>query len=223
MMACPRGDERAGMRAALIAGRRSLPARAVRELSARIADGLRALDAYRCAGRVMCYAAVRGEVGTEEIIRECMARGARVAMPRCDRSTGRVEARWIRDPDADLRPGLFGIPEPRPWACAEAPPGEIELFIVPGVGFDIWGARLGWGRGLYDEFLAGAPPSSTKVGLAYEMQVAPRVPVRPGDVPVDAVVTEERAIDCRRIRDLLDRVKRTPPRQCAGGRRYHEP
>lgn len=218
----PREDEKSVMRAALLEKRRAVPEEARRDWSARIASGLRALDAYRTAGRVMCYAAVRGEVGTAEIVRELLARGARVALPRCDRPTGRIEARWIRDFDADLEAGCFGIPEPR-GAAGEARAGEIDLFIVPGVGFDPWGARLGWGMGFYDAFLSSAAPSAPKVGLAYETQVVPRIAAGPRDVPVDVVVTEERTIDCRGIRDALDRAKRRPPATGRGGRGYRQP
>lgn len=218
------GGEKQGLRAALLEKRRAIPESLRGEWGRRIAAGLRRLDAYRSAARIMCYASVRGEVETGEIIRECLARGARIALPRCDRRTGRIEARWIRDIDADLEPGSFGIPEPRGGEDAHAAPGEIDLFIVPGVGFDAWGVRLGWGRGFYDGLLVEAGPRAPRVGLAYEAQLLPRIAAGPRDVPVDVLVTEERTIDCRRIRETLDQVKRRPrnPRG-GGGRRYHEP
>lgn len=212
------------LRAVLLEKRRAVPEALRGEWGRRIAAGLRLVDAYASAARVMCYAAVRGEAETGEIMRECLARGAWVALPRCDRRTGRIEARWIRDIDADLEPGCFGIPEPRGGEGANAAPGEIDLFIVPGVGFDPWGVRMGWGRGFYDGFLAAAGPRAPKVGLAYEVQLLPRIPAGPLDVPMDMLVTEERTIDCRRIRETLDQVKRRPQNPPGdGGRRYHEP
>lgn len=204
-------EEKQALRRALLEKRRALPTALRNEWSRRIAAGLREIDAYRAARRVMCYAAVRGEAETAGLVRECLARGAQVALPRLDATTGRIEARWIRDPGADLAPGAFGIPEPREDRCAPVAPKEIDLFIVPGVGFDPRGNRLGWGRGLYDALLAGASPRSVKVGLAYEAQVVRCIPAGSRDVEVDVLVTEERTINCAGIRTTLDKVKQVPP------------
>ncbi|MEI6632785.1 MAG: 5-formyltetrahydrofolate cyclo-ligase [Chlamydiota bacterium] len=219
-----REDEKSSLRALLLEKRGAIPVERRRNYSARIAAGLRALNSYRTAARVMCYAAVRGEAETGGIIRECLERGARVALPRCDRATGRIEAWWIRDFDADLEIGCFGIPEPRSGDAAGALPGEIDLFIVPGVGFDPRGTRLGWGRGFYDALLAAAGPRAPKIGLSYEAQLLPRIAAGPRDVLMDMLVTEERTIDCGRIRATLDQVKQRPPgSRWDGGRCYHEP
>ncbi len=203
--------EKGTVRAVLLERRRAIPERLRAELSARIAAGLRLIEAYRAARRIMCYAAVRGEVETAGTVAECLRRGARVALPRFDAAAGRIEARWVRDPGRDLAPGAFGIPEPRADRCPPADTGRIDLFLVPGVGFDPRGKRLGWGKGMYDALLAGAGPRAVRIGLAYEAQVVRLVPAGRRDVAVDLLVTEDRTIDCARIRGIHDGVKRAQP------------
>ena len=101
---------------------------------------------------------------------------------------------------ADLRPGPYGIPEPAPDLCPWAfLPGEAagrfwpDLFLLPGVAFDLRGGRLGQGGGYYDRFLAGADLArSFLVGLAFSFQLKPRVPVDLWDIRVQALCTEKR-------------------------------
>ena len=74
-------------------------------------------------------------------------------------------------------------------------PGQLDLAVVPGVGFDLAGRRLGRGGGHYDRFLASAP-GLPAVGLAYEFQIRDVLPGEPHDRDVNWIVTEERVIDC---------------------------
>jgi 5-formyltetrahydrofolate cyclo-ligase len=94
-----------------------------------------------------------------------------------------------------LIPGVFDI---------LVPPGEdlltnvsrTDLVLIPGVGFDQDGHRLGRGRGYYDRALRGVLAGALRVGLAHECQVISHVPVDPHDERVDYIVTEKRLIEC---------------------------
>lgn len=68
---------------------------------------------------------------------------------------------------------------------------DIDLLLVPGLGFDARGNRLGQGGGFYDRVLAAAGPETEIVGVAYAVQCVPELPVEPHDQPVHRVVTEE--------------------------------
>jgi 5-formyltetrahydrofolate cyclo-ligase len=195
--------EKGCLRASLIEKRRSLNEGRRRELSARVANALRRVQEYRRASSIMFYVAVRGEVETEALIRECLAQGKRVSVPCCDPLAGTISATEISDFDRDLCPGSFGIPEPTAACRMAMAPEAIGLFIVPGVGFDWSGVRLGWGKGCYDAFLVSARPRAVKVGLAYEFQLLPRITAGPRDMMMDMVVTEDRVLECRVIREKI--------------------
>ncbi|MGZ6143224.1 MAG: 5-formyltetrahydrofolate cyclo-ligase [Myxococcales bacterium] len=85
--------------------------------------------------------------------------------------------------------GSFGVEEPTGSPVAL---GSIDLIVVPGVAFDARGARLGRGKGHYDATLAACP--AVPVGLAFESQLVPEVPVGEHDRRVHAVCTEARLL-----------------------------
>lgn len=96
----------------------------------------------------------------------------------------------IKSLDSDVRPGPMGIREP-----IQGPPlpiAEIDLVLVPGLGFDEQGNRLGRGRGFYDRFLSHADFQGVTCAFALERQVVEHVPHDAHDVRVQMLVTEER-------------------------------
>jgi 5-formyltetrahydrofolate cyclo-ligase len=97
-----------------------------------------------------------------------------------------VEIRSLTD---DLVVSGMGIREP--ITGIPFPISLIDLVIVPGLGFDEFGGRLGRGRGFYDRFLAHPDFRGVACGLAFEQQLLPSVPVGPLDRRVDMLVTEE--------------------------------
>ncbi|MFC6633318.1 5-formyltetrahydrofolate cyclo-ligase [Microbulbifer taiwanensis] len=93
----------------------------------------------------------------------------------------------------------FRIPEP--LRGHSHPPQRLDLVLVPLVAFDAGGARLGMGAGFYDRtfafkrLLPGAGPAL--IGAAHQLQCVPQLPTDSWDIPLDAVVTEERLYHCR--------------------------
>jgi 5-formyltetrahydrofolate cyclo-ligase len=86
-----------------------------------------------------------------------------------------------------LSPG--GIREPRA-DCAVAAVDEIDLVLVPGLGFSRDGVRLGRGRGHYDRFLTGLRPGVPCVGVCFRCQLCDSLPSESHDVPVHGVISE---------------------------------
>ncbi len=72
-------------------------------------------------------------------------------------------------------------------------PRRVDLVVVPGVAFDVTGTRLGQGGGWYDRYLA-ATPTSRRIGVCFEVQIAEWLPRDAHDVPVEAIITEHRVI-----------------------------
>jgi 5-formyltetrahydrofolate cyclo-ligase len=68
--------------------------------------------------------------------------------------------------------------------------GEIDMVVVPGLGFDRKGNRLGRGGAYYDRFFSNENLHAVRCGLAYHKQLVDKVPVTERDQTVDMVVTD---------------------------------
>lgn len=106
---------------------------------------------------------------------------------------GHMEAAVPDTPDAFVK-GKFDILSPDPKRSRIIPPEEIDVVLVPCVGFDEAGMRLGHGGGYYDRYLPRCP-RATKILLAFEAQKLDAVCVGENDVAMDFIVTESRAQD----------------------------
>lgn len=172
-----------------------------REVAARAAavacGRLVALSAFAAARHVVMYLPTDHEIDPAAVVATSCAAGKTVYYPRViGRSLeflGTVEAPGhARHTSGDFRPGPGGVPEPLDGVRLRAD-AEAVLFVVPGVAFDLRGARLGRGGGHYDRALA-RHSSSPRVGLAFECQILPRLPEASWDVPMHAVATEARLV-----------------------------
>jgi 5-formyltetrahydrofolate cyclo-ligase len=92
---------------------------------------------------------------------------------------------------SDLEIGPFNIPEPHRDDPVIAE-NQIDVTVLPGIAFDAFGWRLGWGGGFYDRFLSKS--SGLSVGLAFELQVVNSLPTEMHDKQVKYIVTEKRVI-----------------------------
>jgi len=165
-----------------------------RERSRRIFQRLNSLHAYGKAGLILFYASFGSEVNTWEMMEEAQKCGKRIALPQVSEASGGLSALEIRDLHRDLRAGYKGILEPQLDVSRQVREDEMGLIIVPGLAFDDQGYRLGYGKGYYDRFLFNFSRKVPSVGLAFDFQVVPALPVSPRDFPLDIIVTDERII-----------------------------
>ena len=143
--------------------------------------------------RVVCgYAATAREVAVDASLRRLIADGVTVCLPWVQGADLGISA--IADLDADLAPGWRGVREPALERRQPLRPSAIEATIVPGVGFDADGNRLGYGGGHFDRFLPRLPRGAVVVGIALDEQVVAALPVEPHDRPVDVIVTPTRTL-----------------------------
>lgn len=159
----------------------------VREGSRQVVRHLFTCPEYQRAKTVMAFLSLPGEVDTADILADCWQGGKRVVVPRIDSDQKTMVAVEIRDL-AGLAVNWYGIREP--VGGPPIPPTEIDLVLVPGLGFDLEGNRLGRGGGYFDRFLSRLQTRAVKCGLGWEKQIVECVPVRPWDVKVDMLVTE---------------------------------
>lgn len=173
--------------------RDALPRAFVVAASRAVTDGVTRLPRFTAAREILAYLPIRGEADPTALVEAVLARGGRLLLPRCRKDRpGELDLGCVSCL-ADVAPGSFGIPEPRPDLCR--PPGDFspDVILVPGLAFDAGGVRLGFGGGYYDRLLAlPMAAGAYVVGLAYDFQLVPRLPAEPWDRPMDAVVTELR-------------------------------
>ncbi|MDR3416305.1 MAG: 5-formyltetrahydrofolate cyclo-ligase [Nevskia sp.] len=143
----------------------------------------------RRARRVAVYLSVHSELATPVLIRSLQRRGCEVWVPRT-RGPREMGFACLR-PGARLRRDALGLPRPaRDGALRRA--RAFDLIVLPLLGFDGDGHRLGNGAGYYDRALACRRKVRRPllVGYAYAVQEAAEIPRDPWDVRLDAVVTE---------------------------------
>ena len=146
---------------------------------------------------IAAFLAFDGEPDLSLGLAELERSGAALALPVVHETPGRntmVFRRWSTgDP---LRANRYGIAEPT--AGPEVPLAQLELVLIPMVGWDRHGNRLGMGASYYDRALQPflRADSPRRVGVAYAGQEIDRVPADPWDVPLHAVLTEHGWFDC---------------------------
>lgn len=136
------------------------------------------------------FAPFPDEIDPSGILAKARARGAQMALPVVIKKGERLTFRaW--DWGQPLEEGVWGIQVP----LASAPVVEPDVLIVPLLGFDHRGGRLGFGGGFYDRTLADLRSKKPvlAVGVAFEVQRVFEIPLEPTDQPLDWIVTEAAA------------------------------
>lgn len=181
-----------------LAKRNRQSARVMVKKSRLIAKNLFGLKEVKQARCLLLYASKGSEVHTKPVM-ECAYRlKKKVALPTVDFKKRKLYFTCVKPGDRLVME--HGIPQPANRHAKKIPDSHISVTVIPGVVFDVCGNRLGTGLGFYDRFLKKLPARVSKIGLAFDFQVEPRVPAANHDVPMSKIVTEKRIIDCNNIR-----------------------
>jgi len=149
------------------------------------------LAAYAEAGTVLIYLSFGSELPTAALVSKIRADGKRLVVPKVVGDV--LTLHPIDHPDTDTAPGKWGIPEPLP-TCPTLPAEQIDLFLLPGLAFDASGGRLGYGRGFFDRVLAHT--GGTRIGIGFDGQIVPSVPVAAWDIPLHWIMTPGATVKC---------------------------
>ena len=190
----PIQEQKRRMRRSILAVRRSLSEGERLARSRRVWQRVVTLTGYQRARMVLAYMAFDGEVLTDGLIRQATASGKQLVLPMVQADRQGLALYGIDDLERDLAPGYHGILEPQPHSTRMVVPESLDLAFVPGIAFDLRGGRLGYGAGFYDRLLSQLPRDIPTVGLAFDFQIIPRLPLQPHDVMLEAIVADSRAI-----------------------------
>lgn len=187
---------KAELRKRLRGVRKTTPEEACAQRSSAIVANLEAHDAVRAAKRVALFWPIvaRHEVDLRPLATSLRARGVEIAYPAIDPETGVMTFKVVADV-ARLEEAGYGFAEPP----ADAPAADaVDVVVVPAIGVDPTGHRIGYGAGYYDRTLPRFCPPATSIVVAYDWQMLAEVPFTADDVRCDWVVTDARVLDARR-------------------------
>ena len=134
------------------------------------------------------YLASEEEIDLSPLVERLWAADCRVVVPAWRDGTYRLVP---YSPETELVPGPMGIlePEPEGEGAETVAEDDVSVWIVPGLAFSRSGARLGYGGGWYDRFLAKSNPLSVSLGVAYPFQIVADLPLEPHDLPLSDSVS----------------------------------
>ncbi len=199
-------SERGQLREQMKERRRALAPEEIVQKSAAIREKVLSMPELEQAELVCMYLSYGKEVDTRPLVAQLVAMGKRVAVPKV-LGPGAMEFYCIQSL-ADCVPGAYGILEPKGGLTVVSPDVAMlpdmtdtkaealqsreahPVMLLPGLAFDHNGARMGYGGGYYDRYLARYP-QLIKIALAYEFSVLAKLPIEPHDIPVDYIITEE--------------------------------
>ncbi|WLH90192.1 5-formyltetrahydrofolate cyclo-ligase [Pseudomonas sp. FP453] len=151
---------------------------------------------FRRAKHISLYLPTDGEIDPRLLLRAAQRRGKATYLP--------VLSAWPRTkmvfqrvrPGEKLRPNRFRILEPRVNIGQQRKVWALDLVLLPLVGFDDVGGRLGMGGGFYDRSLAYLARRKswrkpTLLGLAHECQKVEKLTQASWDVPLAGTVTDK--------------------------------
>ena len=144
------------------------------------------LKQNRC---IASYHSFSGEIDTVEINKALRLAGHHMALPVIHPEEKGLMDFYSYEKPEDLILNRFKIPEPVVSAENLVQPHNLEVVIVPLVGFNEKGERLGMGGGYYDRMLKKISCECLTLGLAYDFQLIPEIKSQPWDMPLDEVIT----------------------------------
>lgn len=157
------------------------------DLSEKILKQLEETELFRQASCIALYYSIPKEVQTAAFLEKWFEKKL-ILLPLIVGDDLRLLPYKGKD---NLRPGVFGIPEPIDIETTVTE-SDVDLIIVPGVAFDRQLNRMGRGKGYYDRLLSTI--QAPKIGICFDFQMQESIPVEPFDKKMDMVITEKEII-----------------------------
>jgi 5-formyltetrahydrofolate cyclo-ligase len=148
---------------------------------------------FQKATSILLYSALSDEIPTIPLFLASLELKKKIAFPRAIQKTKELELHWVQNL-VELKPGYSGILEPDEKLCPPASIQEFSFVLIPGLGFNRKGVRLGRGAGFYDRFLHQLPQNIYRAGFFFSCQELPEIHKESHDQCLNAIVTEKELI-----------------------------
>ncbi len=154
----------------------------------RIVQRILQSELYLHADRVLLYHPLWDEPDIRPVMFDALKKGKAVGLPRVENERGDMSFYSIEGENS-LAPGSFHLLEPAPSCPKILDAHAYPLCFIPGIAFDAFGGRLGFGKGYYDRFLARF--EGARAGVLYMVCMADKVPKEENDIPMHVLFTEQ--------------------------------
>lgn len=199
-----------GYRKEFLKIRDSIPKEVQKEKSRLMTQLFIGHEYYNAANVIHAFVSFGSEINTRGIIEDAWQKGKNVVCPITDNKNKRLSNRLVKSWD-DFIPGYAQIPEPKS-DLPEVEVIEFDIILIPGMAFDKYGFRMGYGGGYYDRFL---PQTKAKrIAPVFSEQLIDCVPHCLHDQQVDLIVTEKEIISCDRTIRPECPVKKLNAKDC---------
>lgn len=143
---------------------------------------------YANSNNILIYYPFGSEVDATLIIKKALKDKKSIILPHVHNH--RLKLFYVNNLEKQLEKGSYGIMEPTAILCRPAKISDIDLVVVPGLGFDKNLNRLGYGGGFYDKLLLHIPEGVKKIALCFDIQIVDRIPMSENDIRVDLLITD---------------------------------
>ncbi len=193
-------DKRKTLRAELRARRKALVASDRIAAANGVASQLEQLADFIVDQRVAGYWAIDGELPLHIVVGNLSRRGQHYYLPRITGPRLLSFVEWRSG--VELESNRYGIPEPVCTKQDLLAAQEIDIVLMPLLGFDRQGHRMGYGGGYYDATFSFVHEREVAarpllVGIGYAAQQVDAIEPAIWDVHLDYIATEIELIDCR--------------------------
>jgi len=187
---------KATIRKSIILKRKALSNLKQNEKSLIVTRRLLDMGEFKTSKAVFCFLSTAHEVKTEEIILKAFRLGKDVLVPLLNPQEGDMQVVRISR-NTRFAIGKYGVREPSLETREVVSSACIDFVIAPGLAFDIFGNRIGYGGGHYDKLFKNISNDVTRVAVGYDFQIIESVPHSDFDESVHFIVTETKTLRCQ--------------------------
>ena len=181
-------EQKSTLRKEILHKRNSLNQSEISSRSKLIQENLIRDPEFIKAKSIGLYLPIGSEVETSHVITQVMNLGMILLLPRIVDNDLRYYIVEQKDFDKDsFDVNKFGIKEPKLKSLSI---DFIDILIIPGIVFDNYGYRIGYGYGYYDKYMSNKKFSKC-IGLAFDFQfIKSHIPIFSHDQKIDLLITE---------------------------------